>query len=101
MQSWCGLVHRLSINHSPLTARTNSRIRSASFRPGDASTPLATVLAYLPELTVSDLKELAAPGIVPENLRKYLQAEVQRRLRASEKKAARTAPAKDSPSSNN
>jgi hypothetical protein len=67
----------------------------------NASTPLATVLAYLPELTVSDLKELAAPGIVPENLRKYLQAEVQRRLRASEKTAARTAPSKDSPSSNN
>jgi hypothetical protein len=67
----------------------------------NASTPLATVLAYLPELTVSDLKELAAPGIVPENLRKYLQAEVQRRLRASEKKAAWTAPAKDSPVSNN
>ena len=55
--------------------------------------PLATILSYLPELTVSDLRELAAPGIVPENLRKYLQAEVQRRLRASEKKAGRdTAP---------
>jgi hypothetical protein len=53
--------------------------------------PLATILSYLPELTVSDLKELAAPGIVPENLRKYLQAEVQRRLRASEKKAGKDA----------
>jgi hypothetical protein len=62
--------------------------------------PLATILSYLPELTVSDLRELAAPGIVPENLRKYLQAEVQRRLRASEKVAARTAPAKDTPASN-
>ena len=41
---------------------------------------LSTVLAYLPELTVSDLKELTAPGIVPENLRKYLQAEIQRRI---------------------
>lgn len=51
------------------------------------SSPLATILAYLPELTVSDLRELAAPGIVPENLRKYLQAEVQRRVRAGEKKA--------------
>jgi hypothetical protein len=50
--------------------------------------PLATVLAYLPELTVSDLRELAAPGIVPESLRKYLQAEVQRRTRVV-KKAAR------------
>jgi hypothetical protein len=49
--------------------------------------PLATVLAYLPELTVSDLRELASPGIVPESLRKYLQAEVQRRIRAGEKSA--------------
>lgn len=47
--------------------------------------PLATVLAYLPELTVSDLRELASPGIVSESLRKYLQAEVQRRIRAREK----------------
>lgn len=47
------------------------------------SAPLATVLAFLPNLTVSDLRELAAPGIVPENLRRYLQAEVQRRMRAS------------------
>jgi len=45
------------------------------------SSPLATILAYLPEITVSDLRELAAPGIVPESLRKYLQAEVQRRMR--------------------
>jgi predicted regulator of amino acid metabolism with ACT domain len=51
--------------------------------------PLATVLAYLPELTVSDLRELAAPGIVLESLRKYLQAEVQRRIRAGEKSAAK------------
>jgi len=49
--------------------------------------PLATVLAYLPELTVSDLRELASPGIVPESLRKYLQAEVQRRIRSGEKSA--------------
>jgi hypothetical protein len=49
--------------------------------------PLATVLAYLPELAVSDLRELASPGIVPESLRKYLQAEVQRRIRAGEKSA--------------
>ncbi|HXM95935.1 MAG TPA: hypothetical protein VOA64_17070 [Candidatus Dormibacteraeota bacterium] len=46
---------------------------------------LSTVLSFLPELTVSDLRELAAPGIVPENLRKYLLAEIQRRTRASEK----------------
>jgi hypothetical protein len=49
--------------------------------------PLATILAYLPELTVSDLRELAAPGIVSENLRKYLLAEVQRRMRAGERNA--------------
>ena len=48
---------------------------------------LSTILAYLPELTVSDLRELAAPGIVSENLRKYLQAEIQQRMRKSEKSA--------------
>jgi len=42
---------------------------------------LSTILAYLPELTVSDLRELAAPGIVSENLRKYLLAEIERRIR--------------------
>jgi hypothetical protein len=57
--------------------------------------PLATILSYLPELTVSDLRELAAPGVVPESLRKYLQAEVQRRMRASEKAAGGSIPAKD------
>ena len=46
---------------------------------------LSTVLAFLPELAVSDLSELAAPGIVPEQLRKYLEAEVQRRIRAGSK----------------
>jgi len=49
---------------------------------------LSTVLGYLPELAVSDLRELAAPGIVPERLRKYLEAEVQRRIRAGNKLAA-------------
>jgi hypothetical protein len=44
------------------------------------ATTLSTVLAFLPELTVSDLKELTAPGIVQENFRRYLQAEIQRRL---------------------
>jgi hypothetical protein len=57
--------------------------------------PLATILGYLPELTVSDLRELAAPGIVTENLRRYLLAEVQRRMRASEKAASRTADVDD------
>jgi hypothetical protein len=50
------------------------------------SSPLTTILGYLPELTVSDLRELAAPGIVSESLRKYLAAEVQRRIRSGEKK---------------
>jgi len=59
------------------------------------STPLASILSYLPELTVSDLRELAAPGIVPESLRKYLQAEVQRRLRAGEKPASNSVPGDD------
>ena len=44
------------------------------------STTLATVLLFLPELTVSDLQALAAPGILPENLGHYLQAEIHRRL---------------------
>jgi hypothetical protein len=47
------------------------------------STTLATVLAFLPELTVSDLRALAAPGILPENLSHYLQAEIHRRLQKS------------------
>jgi hypothetical protein len=47
---------------------------------------LSTILAYLPELTVSDLRELASPGIVSESLRKYLQAEIQRRTRKPDKK---------------
>jgi len=52
------------------------------------ATTLTTVLSYLPELTVSDLRELAAPGIVPEPLRKYLEAETQRRIQAGEKSVA-------------
>jgi len=54
------------------------------------SAPLATVLAFLPELTVNDLRELAAPGIVPANLRNYLQAEVQRRMRASKQTSSKS-----------
>ena len=61
------------------------------------SSPLATILGYLPELTVSDLRELAAPGIVSESLRRYLLAEVRRHMRASEKAANRNA-ATDDPS---
>jgi hypothetical protein len=53
------------------------------------ATTLSTVLSYLPELTTSDLSELAAPGIVPERLQKYLEAEVQRRIRTAKKLAER------------
>ena len=45
------------------------------------------VLGFLPQLTVADLRELAAPGVVPENLRKYLQTEVHRRMRASKRES--------------
>ena len=57
------------------------------------SAPISIVLTFLPQLTVSDLRELAAPGIVPENLRKYLLAEVNRRMQASQKDARREAKA--------
>jgi len=43
------------------------------------ATTLTTILSFLPELTISDLRELVAPGILPENLRHYLQAEIQTR----------------------
>ncbi len=62
--------------------------------------PLATILAYLPELTVSDLRELASPGIVSESLRKYLQAEVQRRIRAGEKSSLKESNASPPSASN-
>jgi len=75
----------------------NYNIRLALVR--NPSTPLASILSYLPELTVSDLRELAAPGIVPESLRKYLQAEVQRRMRVSKKAASRDAASADSSAS--
>ena len=51
--------------------------------------PVSVVLGFLPILTVNDLRELAAPGIVAENLRKYLQAEVQRRMAISKRNASR------------
>jgi hypothetical protein len=50
---------------------------------------LSAILAYLPELTVSDLRELASPGIVSENLRKYLLAEIHRRLNTASEAAPR------------
>jgi hypothetical protein len=42
-------------------------------------TTLSTILSYLPEINASDLQDLASPGIVSEPLRKYLQAELDRR----------------------
>jgi hypothetical protein len=54
----------------------------------NASTPISSVLAFLPHLTVTDLRVLAEPGVVAENLRKYLLAEVHRRMLASQKLAA-------------
>lgn len=55
------------------------------------STTLTKVLSFLPELTISDLRELVAPGILPENLRHYLQAEIQRRFQKSKEKAGASA----------
>jgi hypothetical protein len=55
------------------------------------SAPISTVLTFLPLLTVSDLRELAAPGIVPENLRKYLLAEVNKLMQSSAQTAMREA----------
>ena len=53
----------------------------------NAGTPLSLVLGFLPHLTIVDLRELAAPGVVRNNLRKYLEAEVHRRMRRSKAKA--------------
>jgi hypothetical protein len=55
----------------------------------NSSTPISIVLGFLPLMTVNDLRVLAEPGIVAENLRKYLLAEVRRRMLASQKQAAR------------
>jgi len=53
---------------------------------------LVSVLSFLPELTVADLEALAAPGIVPQRLRKYLEAEVHRRMAAGNKPAGQQEP---------
>lgn len=69
-----------SVSHHPKWSHIYN-IRVALVRqPG---TTLSTILAYLPELTVNDLRQLVEPGVVPENLRRYLQAEIQRRMRAN------------------
>ena len=69
------------VNHPKWSQSYN--VRLALVRNPNA--PLATILAFLPHITVSDLRILAEPGIIPANLRKYLEAEVQRRMRASKK----------------
>lgn len=64
------------------------------------SSTLSTILAYLPEITVSDLRELAAPGIVSESLRKYLLAEIQQRMRRGETPAKIAGPTDEPDASN-
>jgi hypothetical protein len=53
----------------------------------NASTPISIVLGFLPHMTVNDLRVLAEPGVVAENLRKYLLAEVRHRMLESQKHA--------------
>ena len=72
------------VNHVKWAQSYN--VRLALVRNPNA--PLATVLAFLPHITVSDLRVLVEPGIIPQNLRKYLEAEVQRRMRASKNQSA-------------
>jgi hypothetical protein len=76
-------VIRVISQHRKWSCAYNVRLALVR-HPGSA---LSTVLSYLPELTVSDLRELAAPGIVSEGLRNYLQAEIGRRMRLSKKLA--------------
>jgi hypothetical protein len=66
------------LRHGKWSLRYN--VRLALVR--NAATPLASLLSFLPDLTASDLRDLASPGIVPENIRRYLQAEVLRRTRS-------------------
>jgi hypothetical protein len=74
------VVREIAQHHKWSTMYT---VRLALVRhPGST---LSSVLAVLAELTVSDLRELTAPGIVAQGLRKYLQAEIHRRTRADEK----------------
>jgi hypothetical protein len=75
------LVAQSIATHEKWNSRYNVRI--ALLR--QPSTTLAAILAFLPELTVSDLRELAAPGVLPESLRHYLQSEIEARLPKSKK----------------
>jgi hypothetical protein len=45
-------------------------------------TPLARVLAFLPEIGLADLRDLCALAHLPKNLRGYLEHEIARRSRA-------------------
>jgi len=47
-----------------------------------ALTPLARVLAFLPDLAVRDLRELAGLSELARSLRQYIRQEIQRRSRA-------------------
>jgi hypothetical protein len=68
------------LRHAKWSLRYNVRLALVR-NPG---TPLAALLSFLPHLTASDLRDLTAPGIVPENIRRYLQAEVLRRTRSKQ-----------------
>jgi hypothetical protein len=79
---------RLPVGVVPAIARHRKWSHTYNVRLALVRHPSATlsmVLEYLPEITVSDLRELAAPGIVSESLRKYLLAEIQQRIRRGEK----------------
>jgi hypothetical protein len=76
-------VNRAIAQHYKWSCMYNVRVALVR-HPGST---LSSVLSYLPELTVSDLRELAAPGIVSESLRKYLLAEIKRRTRSAGKKS--------------
>ena len=47
------------------------------------ATPLSVVLAVLPDLTVGDLKELSSSKVLPENLRRYVEHEIEQRMSAA------------------
>jgi hypothetical protein len=69
-----GVVHAIA-QHRRWSCVYN--VRLALIRtPG---TTLASILAFVPDINASDLRDLSAPGIVPESLRQYLQAELARR----------------------
>ncbi len=51
-------------------------------------TPLARVLEFLPDITLRDLKELSAAGVLSANLREYLRHEIAVRSRRRKRVAA-------------